>query len=199
MRRNTSRKITTARKTNTQRKTQRLATQNPATNALERNFQAIPAKLVSQLRREATTLTQQEKKLRLELKHTDIQKKNLKKQQSNLMTKHKRQPSANNKKQLKMIGVHHDKAQKTAQVLSRQLGQIKNEIQTIVTKQAKYAAIPTLLSKFNKQWEEKAKKTVRGTANKSHKKAGRTQKLSIDAATPVLENASFRISAARNG
>lgn len=191
MRGKTTRKLTTPNKTTNTYETKRATTQNHATFVLECHFNEIPTPFVSPLRLAFIASSQQENMRQLELNRTDIQKKNLNKQQATLIMPGKQRPSAHNKK---TTHEHHKRTQKTAPVLSRQQGQMKNEIQTIATKQAKYAAIPTLLSKFNKQWEQKVKK-AKITANKSHKKTGRKQKLSIDAATPVLENASFRISA----
>ncbi|MDR3477326.1 MAG: hypothetical protein P4M14_04775 [Gammaproteobacteria bacterium] len=192
MARKKAKKITNTKKTAVKSQPKKAA--NHLANTLEKDFRDIPAKLIAQLRKEVATLAQQEKKLKVELKKADAQKKASKTKHAALTLKAKKKPSATSKKLMNLAKMTHDKTLKTIQDLTKQLDQIKAETKTVATKQAKFAAIATQLNQFEKQWALKAKKATK-IAPKARKKTTRKQKTASDAATPSHENASFNLSA----
>lgn len=179
--------------TNTKKSTVKTQ-QKKTANTLEKDFRAIPAKLVTQFRKEVAALSQQEKKLKTALKKADAQQKTLKNKHAALTEKAKKKPSPTSKKQINLAKTAHDKSVKAIQDFTKQLDQIKAEIHTIATKQAKFAAIATQLNQFEKQWATKAKQATKA-APKTGKKTVKKQKIATNASTPAHENTTFNISA----
>jgi hypothetical protein len=192
MARKKAKKIATTKKTAVKSQPKKAA--NHLANTLEKDFRDIPAKLVAQLRKDVATLAQQEKKLKVELKKADAQKKVSKNKHAVLAVKAKKKPSATSKKLMNVAKMAHDKTLKTIQDLTKQLEPIKAEMKATAAKQAKFTAIVTQLNQFEKQWALKAKKAVKA-APKATKKTTKKQKISADAATPSHENTTFNLSA----
>ena len=172
------------KKTSTKKSTVK-RTPNPAkslSQAMEKEFRDIPARLIAQCQKDASALNRQEKKIKSEVKKAEAQKKIAKNKQVILQAKMKKNNNATNKKQFNANKQDQDKILKAISSLQQQLNTIKAQSKSLSSQQSKYAAIAKLVMQFDKQWEAKARQANK-TATKARKKPSKNTKWSAPTTT----------------
>ncbi|GEM_PF-5442446 len=164
-------KVTKTKKANT--KSQSKSITLSAVDVMEKEFNATPAKIISQSRKDLTALKMQEKKLKSELKKAQVQKKVAKNKRVTLTTKSKAKTTATSKKLLTAAKQAYDKITLTLTEVSGRYDAIKKQTKELAAKVARFSALHKLISQFEKQWGLKAKKS--STVSKPKKTTKKTK------------------------
>lgn len=153
------------------KKTVKRQTKMAVTNLIdkmEHGFKGMPAQLIAQCRKDLATQQQQEKKLAIELKKASALSKAIKEKCAFLA---KSKMTAPVKKQLTAAKQGQDKANQAIKAMTTNIDQLKQQINALLAKQAKFIALDKEISKFDKQWRAPVKKEV-----KARKKIKRIEK-----------------------
>jgi hypothetical protein len=145
-----------AKKTINKTKTHKKAKTSSSIQSMEKEFKNMPAKLIQQLRKEATVLKKQESNINLSLKKMQKQKKLIANQQAILLAKAQGKKSESIKKQLLTIKKNNDKLNHSMTKLTSDLEKIENQLTIVSEKQAQFTYISKEVAQLDKRTKSKS-------------------------------------------
>lgn len=175
----------TAKAKKTVKRQTKLATTS-LVDKMEQSFKGMPGQLVAQCRKDLATLQQQEKKLTAEFKKALALSKAI---NSKCVALSKAKMTAQVKKQLLAAKQGHAKANQAIKAMTSKIEHLKQQIETLMNKQARFVALDKELGKFDKQWHASIKKKVKS----SKKSTKRVAKVTTTYTPPVQEQPEITI------